>query len=207
MSIVADYLYTDHHGRPVIRKIRREPKGFRMYAARYKGDRLYWKTGVQRWQPEWAEKALFNLPVLLAALQAGEPVYMTEGERDAEAFSSLQKLPVTTNWQGAGKFTREQAEWFLWGGGRSDITIFLDRDDAGHFAAWQRYSLLVGVGVAPSRITMLRPRATRHKDLTDVALDGLSRSAFRPVSPRRARLGAERYGAERAARYTFAGTA
>lgn len=210
MSMVGDYIYTDRQGRPVLRKLRMKPKRFKMQAARYRGDRLYWKGGpgcVQQYQPEWAEKALFNLPVLLDALQRGEPVHVVEGERDSLTLSSLQKLAVTTNWQGAGKFTREQADWFMWGGGRSEITIFLDRDDAGHFAAWQRYSLLVGAGVAPSRITMLKPRASRHKDLTDVALDGLSPDAFRRVSPRLARHRAEAYGAERASRYTLAGSA
>ncbi len=202
--LVGDYIYTDQQGHPVLRKLRFEPKRFKMQAARYTNNRLYWKTGpgcLERWQPEWADKALFNLPVLLDALRRGEPVYLAEGERDCLVFSALTKLAATTNWQGAGKFTREQADWFMWGGGRSEITIFLDRDDAGHYAAWQRYNLLTGVGVVPERITMVRPRATRHKDLTDVALVGLSADAFRRVSPRTAEQRAIRYGAARAARY------
>ncbi|MDO3398096.1 toprim domain-containing protein [Nocardioides sp. SOB44] len=205
-GLVGDYIYTDELGRPVLRKLRSEPKRFKMAAALHRHDRLYWKSGprcVERYQADWAMKAMLNLPCLLDALRRGEPVFLTEGERDCQTLSSLQKVAVTTNWQGAGEFTRQQAGWFVYGGGRSQVTIFLDRDDAGHWAAWQRYSLLTEVGVAPERITMLRPAATRHKDLTDVAQEGLLPDAFRRVSPRLARHRAEAYGAVRAARYAF----
>lgn len=210
MSMVADYVYQDHLGRPVLRKIRSEPRRFSMQAALIKHNRFYWKSGpgcVERYQPEWATKALFDLPVLLDALRRGEPTFLLEGERDCQTFATLLRLPATTNWQGAGKFDRHQAEWFMYGGGRSDVTILMDRDNAGHFAGWQRYCLLREAGVAKSRIGLYRPASSAHKDVTDVAAHGLSGDAFRRVSPRLAEKRAEAYGADRAARYTFSASA
>jgi hypothetical protein len=203
----ATYIYADERGVPRLRKLRREPKRFRMQAARFKGHRLYWKSEpgcVNRWQPEFAPRAIYNLPVVLDALQHHEPVYLLEGERDCDALGSLNKVATTTNWQGAGKFTPEQGEWFTLYGGKSDVHIVMDADDPGHWAGHQRYSLLIGAGVKPKRLRLWRPSSVTHKDVTDVALAGLRPSAFERVSPRAVEERASAYGAERAARYTFA---
>lgn len=202
-GLAAIYMYTDGHGRPVIRKLRREPKQFNMEAARYRADRLYWKCGpgvLDRWQPEWRDKALYNLPVLLDGLRRGDDVFITEGERDCDVATALWKLPATTNWQGAGEFIHQQAAWFTQYGGKSRINLLVDNDDAGHWAVHQRRRRLLAVGVDRKRVRLLRPPGA-VKDVAEAALAGLSLGDFVRVSPRAAREVAEAYGAERAARY------
>lgn len=202
--IVATYMYTDERGRPVLRKVRSDPKRFKMQAARYTNSRLYWRGDpgcVERWQPEWADKAMYNLPVLLDALRLGRRVYLVEGEKDCDVMTALHTVPATTNWQGAGEFTHQQAKWFTTYGNRSKIRIVMDSDGPGRWAGWQRYRLLVAVGVDPKRIRLVTPDA--GKDVADMALCGLGLDALVRVPRREVRLAAEAYGAERAARYSF----
>jgi hypothetical protein len=204
-QIEATYTYTDRLGRPVLRKIRFTDKRFVMQAARYKKPAgLYWKSGpgaVQQWQPEWAGRAMFNLPVLLDALKQGAPVSWVEGERDCLTLNTLMRSAATTNYQGAMLATPEQAEWFVrYGKGRSDINLFIDNDDPGHWAGHHRHTLLVGVGVKPKRIRVWRPKDAAAKDLTDVALRGLSASAFKLVNPSAVEERASAYAAEVIAR-------
>lgn len=205
--IEATYIYTDDRDRPVLRKVRTRDKRFRMQAARLRNDRLYWKGDpgcVERWQPEWSVKALYHLPVLLDALKHGKPVFLVEGERDCEVATALWRRAATTNWQGAAKFTPEQAEWFVqYGKGNSRVNVLMDNDEPGHWAGWQRYSVLVGAGVAPKRIRLWRPGDAAHKDVADVAAAGLGLRAFVRVGPREVEDRAASYGAERATRYTY----
>ncbi len=187
----AIYTYTDRQGRPLLRKIRREGhkvrhRKFVQQAAVYKNDRLYWKGErgcLEKYQPEWVERAMYNLETLMVALRAGEPVHFVEGERDADTGTSLFKLACTTNWQGASAFTRAQAKWFTWYGCRSRINILIDNDDAGHAAAHLRRTRLIKAGVPRKRIRLLRPEDPALNDLTDVALRGLGLSAYVRVSP------------------------
>lgn len=199
--IEATYTYTDPLGRPVLRKVRFTDKRFTMQAARYKEPAgLYWKSGpgcVERWQPEWARRAMFNLPVLLDALKQGKPAAIVEGERDALTLNTLMRSAVTTNYQGAMQATTEQAEWFVrYGKGRSDVNLFIDNDDPGHWAGHQRHALLVTAGVKPKRIRIWRPKDPTAKDVTDVALRGLSPSAFKLVPRREIEDRASAYAAE-----------
>lgn len=201
------WYYTDEHGLPLLRKVRREtddPKyKFRMQAARYRNDRLYWKkeTGcVERWQPEFADRALYQLPIVLDALKTGAPIYLCEGERDADTITALFKLAATTGWEGASKFTFAQAKWFTLGKSTSRIRILADNDGAGIAGAWLKRRRLVAVGVDPKRISIRRPSDPAHSDATDVALGGLGRNGWDRVRPSEARLLATAYEAERASR-------
>ena len=178
--ISAEYLYCDERGRPRLRKLRHEPdKRFSMQAARYRNDRLYWKADpgcIERWQSDWAPRAMYNLTVLLDALKYGEPTFLVEGERDADTLVALKKLPATTNWQGASTFTVEQAEWFTRSKG-SVINIVRDADPAGAYAAWTRYTALIVSGVGKRRIRLWVP-PPGIKDVTDLLRAGLSGSAL-----------------------------
>jgi hypothetical protein len=201
VTIRALYIYTDDFGRPVFRKVRREPKHFRMQAAVYKNSRLYWKRGrgvVDRYQPEWSDRALYNLPVVLDALRYGEPVHLVEGERDADSLASLRKLAATTNWQGAKAFTPEQASWFV--RGRSRIHIVIDNDDAGFYGGWLRYTRLIAAGVSKKQLSVWGPRGGAA-DLTErLCRVGTSRNALRPVGLDALEERASRESARRASR-------
>jgi hypothetical protein len=205
--VSGEWIYTDERGLPLLRKVRREgdPKNkFRMQAARYAPPRgLYWKGErgcVERWQSEFGERALYNLPIIKDALIAGATVYLCEGERDADTWTALFKKAATTGWQGASDFTYEQARWFMLGKGTSKIRILMDNDDAGIAGAWLRRRRLKAVGVDPKRIRLLRPSDPAHSDATDVALAGLGRCGWDRVRPSEARLLARAYEADRASR-------
>lgn len=158
MTLRAAYVYTDHRGRPVFRKLRSEPKSFGVEAALYRNERIYWKGGpgcLERYQPDWRDRALYNLPVLLDALRYGQDTFLVEGERDCESVSSLLKLPATTSFQGAKAFTDEQAEWFV--PGRSRIHVVIDGDDPGYVGGWLRYERLRMAGVSRRRLRVWKP--------------------------------------------------
>lgn len=166
--ITAEYIYCDERGKPRLMKQRTHDKRFFMQAARYKDGRLSWKSGrgcIEQYQPEFAPRAMYHLRVLMDALRAHEPVFLVEGERDADVLLALKKLPATTSWQGASVFTEEQAEWFRCYRSRSVINIVRDSDPAGAYAAWLRYSTLLDVGVKPKQIRLYRPG--NYKDVTD----------------------------------------
>lgn len=199
MSLQAIYAYDDEHGCPRLRKTRSSPKKFSMQSAKYANDLIYWRPGVKH-QAEFAERAMYNLPVLVDALKYHEPVFALEGERDCQTLASLKKVPTTTNWQGASAFTEEQAAWFLHARSRSDIVIIRDADDAGVHAAWQRYSRLIAVGVARNRIRLYVPTGGA-KDITAAALAGRIGSAVRREWPSAVKEAAFRVSAEKVARY------
>lgn len=204
MTIEATYFYTDTLGRPVFRKVRRSPKKFKMQAAKYANDRVYWKGEpgcLERWQPAWVDKAMYRLPELLDALKHHEPIFFVEGERDADVLAGLKKVCTTTNWQGASAFTDAQAEHFLQARSRSIINIIRDNDDAGVHAAWERYSRLIGVGVGRERLRLYRPTDPACKDIADAALHGLRRNALTFERPAAVKEAAFRVNVEKVARY------
>lgn len=198
------YIYTDDRGRPILRKCREDQQGekrFSVQVARWylidkKRPAMIWKGGpgcVERYQPEWKDRVLFNLPVVIQALRAGEPVWLCEGERDAETVASVMRQAATTTHQSIERMTERQAEWFLTGDG--PINILMDDDDAGRYGGWHRYTALVGVGVDKARLSLWLPRKG-CKDITDAIADaGLANSPVRPASRKVTKKRAIRYRA------------
>lgn len=203
MSLEAVYTYTDHLGKTVAVKYRKSNRRFAMKAAVYKNGRMYLKGGrgcLEKYQPEWSERLLFNLPVVLDALRYGEPVFLVEGERDALALNTLRRLAATTSHRGARFFSMEQAEWFTTYKSTSPVHIIRDADDAGAFCAWQRYQRLIEAGVGPTRIHLWRPRRPA-KDVTEaLSRWGTRRNAVRPESLAAVTAIAHTLAAQRAAR-------
>lgn len=115
--IVAAYDYRDETGQVLYQVIRYDPKGFAQRRP----------AGGGRW--EWSllgvRRVVYRLPELLAA-PLSTPVYITEGEKDAEALGALG-LVATTNAGGAGKWLAAYAEAFR---GRP-VVILPDNDQAG----------------------------------------------------------------------------
>jgi hypothetical protein len=89
---VAEYVYQDELGKPLIKVVRFEPKTFRQ--ARWDGNDWHWGLGGAR-------RVLYNLPAVIKAVAAGERVWIVEGERDVETLRQLG-LPGTCNLGGAG---------------------------------------------------------------------------------------------------------
>lgn len=117
----AIYVYEDEFGNPLYRKIRFEPKTFRL--ERLEGK--VWRPGI-----EGVRRVLYRLPEVKNA----QEVWIVEGEKDVE---TLRKFGVvaTTNPNGASEIITEAYTEPLAG---KDIVIIPDQDEPGkrHAAAW-----------------------------------------------------------------------
>jgi DNA polymerase len=113
---IADYVYRDKDGNPYLRVKRTSAKQFPQY---------HWDNG--RWKPGAPKARIpYRLPELLAA-KPDEPVFVCEGEKDADNVAALG-LIATTNPGGAGKWTAELNSWFQ---GKTLVYLLEDNDDAG----------------------------------------------------------------------------
>lgn len=116
--VVAEYIYMDASGTPVLRVTRHEPKAFRNWHLRT-GE---WRPGRGR-----VQTVLYRLPELLRSVQAGEEVYVVEGEKSADYLYG-RGLMATTNPDGARKW-REAYSQALVG---ADVYVIPDQDADGH---------------------------------------------------------------------------
>lgn len=147
MKIVARYPYTDSDGKLLYEVVRLDPKDFRQRRPDGAGGWLWKMKGVER--------VLYRLPSVLAAVEAGAPVYVVEGEKAADALSSLG-VAATCSPGGACKW-RDIYATVLAGAG---VVILPDNDEPGMAHAAQ---------VAKS----LRRLASRAVSLQVLALPGL----------------------------------
>lgn len=116
--IVATYDYHDEAGRLLFEVVRfANPKDFRQRRPDGRGGWI-WSTKGTRQVP-------YRLPELLARPE-GAPVYVVEGEKDADRLANLG-LCATTNPGGAGKW-RDELGQHLAG---ADVVILPDADEAG----------------------------------------------------------------------------
>ena len=114
-KIVATYDYTDETGTVLYQVVRYEPKGFAQRVP--DGEDWSWKLGDTR-------RVLYNLPLILS--RPNEPVYVVEGEKDADVLVK-NGLLATTNAGGAGKWKDEYSETLR---GR-DVIVIPDHDEPG----------------------------------------------------------------------------
>ena len=124
--IVKIYDYHDTNGHVVHQTVRYDPKGF----TQRRPDPA--NPGQYIWDLKGIEPMLYRLPDLHAALQAGQTIYLPEGEKDVEALRTLG-LTATCNAMGAGKW-RQSYSAVLQGG---YCVILPDNDAAGREHAQQ----------------------------------------------------------------------
>jgi len=94
--IAETYDYTDDGGTLLFQAVRYDPKGFaQRVPAGTPGTWTYALNGTRR--------VLYHLPEVVAAVEAERPVYLCEGEKDADALRALG-LTATCNPMGAGKW-------------------------------------------------------------------------------------------------------
>jgi len=178
---VACYVYEDEAGQSLLRVVRWEPKTFRQQ---------HWDPGngkPGRWVngAKGVPRVPYRLPELIAALKAGEPVYIVEGEKDADLLATDCDVAATCNAGGAGKWTDEHARWFE--GMSSLVYVVADRDAPGYRHAVAVVDSLAGVGVE-ARIVEARvgKDATDHlqeHDLSDFVGVPLDEAKVRSVVP------------------------
>lgn len=94
--IVRTYDYTDAQGTVLYQVTRHEPKDFRQRRPDGHGG---WVWGL-----EGVTLTLYRLPDVLEAIALGKPIYVVEGEKDAETLIEMG-YPATTNAAGAKKWS------------------------------------------------------------------------------------------------------
>ena len=114
------YHYADADGRPLFEVVRFRPKGF---AQRRPGG---------EWGLGGLEPVLYHLPEVKAAVLYGDPVFVVEGEKDADNLIGLGKV-ATTSPMGAGKWRPQYSEVLT--GAR--VVVIPDNDKAGREHAAQ----------------------------------------------------------------------
>lgn len=115
--MVAEYDYVDETGELLYQAVRFMPKDFRARRPDNKGGWV--------WNVEGVNRVLYRLPQLLAADQH-IPVFIVEGEKDADRLASLGCI-ATTNVFGAGKWRSEYNESLR---GRN-VVVLPDNDKMG----------------------------------------------------------------------------
>lgn len=100
-AIVATYPYENADGSPRIRTLRDANKNFLQQRADGKGGWL-WGLGD-------VEPVLYHLPDVLEAAALGKPIFVVEGEKDADNLAALG-VTATTCAMGAGKWREEYTE-------------------------------------------------------------------------------------------------
>jgi len=122
--IVVTYDYRDAAGHVIFQKVRYEPKTFAIRRPDGRGGYI-WGLGD-------VAPVLYRLPQLIDPAADWQPVYICEGEKDADRLAGLG-LAATCNFDGAGKWRPEYNRHFV---GRV-VYVLADNDDAGraHAAA------------------------------------------------------------------------
>lgn len=116
-QIVATYDYHDENGALLFQVVRYDPKDFRQRRP----------DGNGGWS--WSVRGARNVPYRLediAATDGDDPIYVVEGEKDADALASIG-LTATCNAGGAGKWSDDLTRFFS---GRL-VYILPDNDIAG----------------------------------------------------------------------------
>lgn len=129
----AVYPYHDERGELLYEVLRKPGKQF---PQRHQDP----ETGEWVWDMTGVRRVPYRLPEVLEAVARRQTVYITEGEKDAEALRSVGKI-ATCNPGGAGKWRPEYAQHFA--GAR--VIIVADRDEPGRKHAQKVKESLSGV--------------------------------------------------------------
>lgn len=170
---VEAYDYLDQNGNLTFQVIRaREPNGSKTFRQRRPDStkRSGWAWNLRGLTSQ--ERALpYLLPEVLRAVEAGEPVWIAEGEKDVHALRNAGVV-ATCNAGGAEKWTRQHSDYLR----GAHVVITRDRDEAGkrHQACLAR-SL---DGIAAS-ISLVEP--AEGKDAADHFAAGQGLTDFLPV--------------------------
>jgi hypothetical protein len=156
-TVTDEYPYHDETGKVLYVKERRWPKEFRQYVPLPGGGKQWNLNGVRR--------VLFGLPELRAAIEAGQDIYIAEGEKDAQA---LRKAGVAaTTWtEGAwkpGASPKWRAEYTQQLEGAENIFLVQDRDDPGRITSTDIRAALLRNGFG--NVMIMEP--VKGKDVSD----------------------------------------
>lgn len=152
------YKYTDEQGHPLFEVVRGPNKRFRQRT--YDRDQL---SGF-RWNLAGIRRVLYRLPEVIDAVNGGQEVWITEGEKDAEVLRA-RHVCATTNPGGAGKMKPEYLAPIMDG----QVTIWADADEPGRVHAREVRETLVAQG---NRVRIVE--SAHGKDAHDHLFHGLT---------------------------------
>lgn len=119
--IVAEYDYPDEAGELLYQVVRLDPKSFRQ--------RRPAASGGWEWRLNGVRRVLYRLPEIRDAIANNRVVWITEGEKDADALTRAGQV-ATCNPGGAGKWGKvPDAADHLTG---ADVHVWVDDDKPGH---------------------------------------------------------------------------
>lgn len=173
-ELVAKYPYVDADGGLVMEVLRyRTEDGGKTFRQRCPDGAGGWAWSTSHLE----ERPLYRLPEVLAAVAVGEPVWVVEGEKDADALAALGHA-ATCNPMGAdnGAGNKWRPEHTAWLAG-SRVWVVADRDDPGVVHAGYVASQLEAAGCKVRLRTVPAP----HKDVHDLLSAGGSPDDLVPL--------------------------
>lgn len=148
------YSYTDELGNEIWQQVRFPGKKFKRRHQDPDDDKADEDGWV--WNTNDCRKVPYRLPEVIAAVAAGEMVYVCEGEKDAESMRAVGKVATTSG--GTGTWRAEFNEFFS----GAKVVVIQDKDEPGRNHAEFVRSNLEGVG---ARVWVVQARV--GKDATD----------------------------------------
>jgi DNA primase (bacterial type) len=118
-KLEAEYIYVNEHGNAIHKVIRYSDKSF----SQAKMD----KSGKWVYNMKDVTTVLYQLPSIIEAVKNDVPIFIVEGEKDAENLTKLG-FTATTNPMGAGKWRPQYNNWLL----GANVYIIPDNDNAGY---------------------------------------------------------------------------
>jgi putative DNA primase/helicase len=155
-----EYFYEDAQG-AVLFKVVRQP-GKRFAQARLDG------KGGWIWNLRGVERVLYRLPKVLAAVKAGETIYIAEGENDVQALERAGVI-ATTNPGGAGKWRSEYPKVLA----GANIVIVADADQPG-----RDHATAVAKSLRAQKCTVRIAEPAKGKDAHDHLAAGFGIDEF-----------------------------
>jgi hypothetical protein len=162
-TLTKTYDYVDEHGTLLFQKCRYiTSEGKKKFLQR----RPTGKNGEWDYKLEDTPKVLYNLPLVLKAKADGVPIWVVEGEKDADTLVEMGYV-ATTPPNGAGKWLQIHTDALA----GATVDIIADKDEPGIAHAHKVMSELLDVGCDVAAWV-----SPKFKDITDHIAGGLKLS-------------------------------
>jgi hypothetical protein len=165
-ELVATYDYTDEHDRLLYQAVRYFPKAFKRRRPDGHG-RWTWTLGDTR-------LVLYRLPRVLAAVEAGQPVYVVEGEKDVHAIERAGATATTVLGGVSGRWLPEFSRLLA----KTPVVVVADDDPPGRKRAAVTARAIAGLG---GQVEVVK--AAVGKDAADHLAAGFGLDDFAPLAP------------------------
>lgn len=166
-EIVATYDYVDEQGWPLYQAVRDFPKAFK----RRRPD----GHGGWIWKLDNTRHVLYRLPRVLAAVEAGKPVYVVEGEKDVHAIERAGAAATTIIGGASGRWLPEFSKLLA----KTRTVVVADNDQPGRDQAQRIATAIAEHG---GQVETVRPAiSTEHADAYDHLTAGRGLHEFIPL--------------------------